>query len=155
LGASVVRAAEPAAAESPAQNLADAFVLSDPLIHLRDLLDVPVVSRLLAGLSVGELPDDLEGFRSVLAETAPLWPRELGLGLPASGVADVDTLVRAVILSSLCQGAKDAGPAARVERPKLQKALAAELRRVRLPGFVLWARFADASAAANVAGMIR
>lgn len=137
-------------------DLVNAFSITQPLAHAQDLLRLPALARLLdraTGKSASSGPS-LADMQMGLAATAPMWPRELAFGMSSAGYAQVGGLARTFMLASLCKGAVDAGTRGKKELPPLQKALAAELKALRLPPLVVTATFADAAGAKQVAASI-
>lgn len=150
--ASPAVAKEPTAAGLPT----NAAVFFHPAARLDELVRLPGVTRYLAGFSKATADREKPGAKllAVLESMRTYWPAELGLGASAAGVADVDPLIRLLLLSSLCEGAKNAGKAGRAELPKLQQALLAELKQLRLPRWAIWAELQTPAAAALLKGML-
>jgi hypothetical protein len=141
-------AVPPAAEHEPA----NAISFFRPAAQLDELLSLPGLSRYLATASTSG-KSSIEQLRQALVQIKSYWPSELGLGLSSAGLRDADALIKLLILSSLCDGARTAGKAARVEHLKLQRALLAELPRVRLPRLQVWADFPDEVTAKQVMAM--
>jgi len=145
----------PTVARADGGELVNALSITQPLAHAQDLLRLPGLPRLLNRLS-----DKSGGGPSVadvqmgLVATAPFWPRELAVGMPSSGFAQAGGLGRTFMLASLCKGAVGAGARGKKDLPTLQKALAAELKALRLPPLVITATYADAGSARQVAAAI-
>lgn len=142
---------EPARSDSSAS-----VVVSKPLMHARDLVQLPGLPRLFRGPFgplLKELPHPAQA-SAVLQQTASLWPEELVANLPRSAFTGVDSIVRAFMIGTLVQGAREAGVSARKDLSVLQRALSSQLRTVRLPEFSVSARFTDATTSAAVWRMV-
>jgi hypothetical protein len=148
-------AADPQAAKPPGEpTLAVRFF--NPVVHVDEFLRLPGVARYVAGFA--KTPSDgsssLTKLRTMLAVARPFWPTEIGLRLLDTGLADGDALFRLLMLSSLGEGAQQAGKAGRQELPRLQQAILVELRRLHVPGAAVWADFADAAAASRLQELV-
>lgn len=158
LSVAVVVQASPAAAKDPtAAGLpTNAAVFFHPAARVAELVRLPGVSRYLAGFSKATADREKPGAKllAMLESMRTYWPAELGVGASVARVDEVDPLIRLLLLSSLCEGAKNAGKAGRNELPKLQQSLLAELKQLRLPGWAIWAEFQTPGAAALLKGML-
>jgi hypothetical protein len=145
----------PVVARADGSELVNAFSITQPLAHAQDLMRLPGLARLLdrvSGKSGGG--PSIADMQMGLVATAPFWPRELAIGMPSSGFAQVGGLGRTFMLASLCKGAVGAGARGKKELPTLQKALATELKTLRLPPLVITATYADAGSAKQVAAAL-